>query len=111
MSTLCVYCVFYEYFVCILCVWRVTGTLKIAIEVRRRKWGWIGHVLGMEASEIPGHAMDWNPPGNRKVGRPKTTWRRTILEEATKQNQGWKEIKALAKNTVRWRLFVDALCS
>lgn len=92
-------------------LWRITEMPKIEYEICRRKWGWIGHVLRMEVSEIPRHAMDWNPPGNRKAGRPKTTWRRTILEEAKTQKMEWKEVKTLARNRVRWRLFVDALCS
>ena len=45
----------------------ITGMPKIEYEMRKRKWGWMGHVLRMETSEIPIHAMDWNPPGSRKL--------------------------------------------
>jgi hypothetical protein len=42
---------------------------------------------------------------------PKNTWRRTVLEEAKVMKKTWAEIKYDAKNRVRWRIFVDALCS
>ena len=32
-------------------------------------------------------AMEWQPEGKRKVGRPKTTWRRTVEKEAGKRGE------------------------
>ena len=49
--------------------------------------------------------------GTRKVGRPKITWKRTVVNEAKAAGKQWLEVKALAKNRIRWRQFVDALCS
>ena len=51
------------------------------------------------------------PQGERGRGRPKNTWRRTVLEEAKGMKKTWAEIKCDAKNRVRWRILVDALCS
>ena len=42
-------------------------------QIRKRKWGWIGHALRKPASNITRQALDWNPQGKRKVGRPKQT--------------------------------------
>ena len=33
-------------------------------------------------TDITREALEWNPQGKRKRGRPKITWRRTVLEEA-----------------------------
>jgi hypothetical protein len=30
-------------------------------------------------------ALDWNPQGTRKRGRPKKAWRRSIMEEAQRE--------------------------
>jgi hypothetical protein len=34
-----------------------------------------------------------------------------VLEEAKGVNKSWAEIKTDAKNKVRWRILVEALCS
>ena len=51
------------------------------------------------------------PPRQMGRGRPKNTWRRTLLEEAKGVKKTWAEIKCDAKNRVRWRILVDALGS
>jgi hypothetical protein len=54
--------------------------------------------------------LDWNAQGKRRRGRLKKTWKCTVEEEARDQEKRWQEMKALAKNKVRWRNFVKALC-
>ena len=76
-----------------------------------RKWKWLGHTLRKDDQSIVKEALEWNPPGKRKVGRPAMTWRRTILEEAKRGKKTFNELKQLAKNRVRWRTFVAAQCS
>nr|KAG5711937.1 hypothetical protein BaRGS_026378 [Batillaria attramentaria] len=49
------------------------------VQVRRRKWRWVGHTLRKEPCNITRQALEWNPQGKRKRGRPKQTWRRTEL--------------------------------
>jgi hypothetical protein len=51
------------------------------------------------------------PQGSSRTGRPRRTWRRTIEEEITEMGKTWREVKALAKQTKRWRNFRGALCS
>ena len=52
---------------------QITGVKKISDEIRRRRWNWIGHVLRKERNDDCMVAMEWQPEGKRKVGRPKTT--------------------------------------
>jgi hypothetical protein len=61
--------------------------------------------------DIARQAIEGNPQGKRGIGRPKNTWRRTVLEEAKGMKKTWAEIKCHVKNRVRWRILVDALCS
>jgi len=35
----------------------------------------------MQTGVIEKTALDWNPQGYRRTGRPKRTWRRTIEDE------------------------------
>jgi hypothetical protein len=52
---------------------RNTKQKPIEIQIKRRKWIWIGHTLHKEAGAIEKTALDWNPQGYRR-GRPKRTW-------------------------------------
>jgi len=62
-------------------LWRNTKLTPIEIQIKRRKWNWIGHTLCNEAGAIQKTALDWNPQGYRRRGRPKRTWQRTIEDE------------------------------
>jgi hypothetical protein len=55
--------------------------------------------------------LDWNPQGTRKRGRPKKTWRRSVMEEARREGKAWREVKRLAADRSRRKSFVAALCS
>lgn len=92
-------------------LWRRTGQREVRYEILERKWKWIGHILRRDQTNIARQALDWNPQGRRRVGRPKATWRRTIEKEARSANKSWGEIKNLAQNRTRWRCFIEALCS
>lgn len=92
-------------------LWALTGFEKMDLVIRRRKWNWIGHTLRKPVDDIARQSLDWNPQGIRKRGRPKTTWKRTVVEEAKAGGKEWREVTALAKNRTRWKAFVDALCS
>lgn len=92
-------------------LWRVTNFEKVAVTIRRRKWKWIGHTLRKGVGDIARHALQWNPQGCRGRGRPRMSWRRTVDKEANLVGKAWPELSRLAGNRVRWRQFVDDLCS
>ena len=48
-------------------LWKVTGQEDINLEIRKRKFRWIGQTLRKEDGEIPKAALLWNPQGNRKT--------------------------------------------
>jgi hypothetical protein len=63
------------------------------------------------ADAIEKDALDWDPQGARRRGRPRKTWRRTIEEEIREMGKTWREVKALANRRKTWRSFTGALCS
>ena len=65
-------------------LWRLTEEAQIPTQIKRRKWGWLGHTLRKPAEAIEKQALEWNPQGVREVGRPRGTQRRTINEEMEK---------------------------
>lgn len=91
-------------------LWEKTKQDPIHIEIKRRKWGWIGHTLRKSPENITRQALDWNPQGKRKVGRPRQTWRRSVESEAKEAGFTWAQLKKVAQNRVHWRGGVAALC-
>jgi hypothetical protein len=93
-------------------LWERTGQKPLDRQMKKRKWSWIGHTLRKPPGITEKNALDWNPQGKRRRGRPKKTWKRTVEEEDEGRDEGkrWQEVKAVAKNKVRWRSFVKVLC-
>lgn len=89
----------------------MAGQEDIAVEIARRKWRWIGHVLRKDQHDITRESIFWTADGKRKRGRPKTTWRRTAESELKKIELTWKTVVAKAKNRTGWRNCVAALCA
>lgn len=90
---------------------QLTENTTIEAEIMKRKWTWIGHILRRPQNDITRAALQWNPQGHRRPGRPQNTWMRTINRECSAVNKSWNQIKALANNRSRWREIVNALCS
>ena len=89
-------------------LWKAAGQEDINLEIRKRKFRWIGHTLRKEDGEIPKAAQHWNPQGNRKRGRPKNSWRRSVIKEA---GRSWNELRFLAADRQKWKRLIDNVCS
>jgi hypothetical protein len=92
-------------------LWILAKEEPEATAIKRRKWKRIGHTLRKDEIVREKQALDWNPQGQRRRGKPRTTLRRTVEDEIRKSGKIWREVKSLAGNRVRWRYFVEALCS
>ena len=55
-------------------------------------------------------ALRWTPQGKRPVGKPKTTWRRTVEGELKDLQMTWSEAENKATNRAEWRGLVSTLC-
>jgi hypothetical protein len=44
-------------------LWRITKQKLIEIQIKRRKWNWIGYTLGKKAGAIEKTALYWSPQG------------------------------------------------
>jgi len=52
-------------------LWKRTKQPRIDLQIRKRKWGWLGHTLWKLIDDITRQALEWNPQGKRSRGRPK----------------------------------------
>ena len=93
-------------------LWKRAKQERIDTQIRRRKWGWIGHTLRKPTTNITRHALRWNPQGKRSQGRPRNSWRRTVDDEVGKAGYTWRELEKLTQNRSRWRAAASMdLCS
>jgi len=61
-------------------LWKFTKQPRIDLQIRKCKWGWLGHTLRKPPDDIARQALDWNPQGKRGSGRPRNKWQRMLLE-------------------------------
>ena len=83
-----------------------SGTRTVDVQVRTRRWKWLGHVLRilMPSDKNPKIALTWAPEGKRRRGRPRETWRRTVNKE--REHLGfktWRQAEVAARDRVAWR--------
>ena len=91
-------------------LWQRTRQKPIEQEILQRRWRWIGHTLRKPTSNTTRQALNWNPQGKRKRGRPRNTWRREV-EAVTKQlSLTWGAMEKLAQDRDAWRDLVGGLC-
>jgi hypothetical protein len=43
-------------------LWKSTKQPRIDMQIRKRKWGWLGHTLWKLIDNITRQALEWNPP-------------------------------------------------
>jgi hypothetical protein len=92
-------------------LWRIAKQKPIEIQIKRRKWNWIGHTLRKEGGAVETTALDWNPLGCIRRGRSKRTWRRTIEDEIINTGRSGNEVKGIAGERNSWKVFMHALCA
>lgn len=87
-------------------LWERTCQLPAEEEIRKRRWGWIGHTLRKPPTSITRQALRWNPQGKRKRGRPRNTWRRDLEADTTKMGYTWNQLERMAQDRGLWRAVV-----
>ena len=90
-------------------VWERTGQEPMETQIGQRRWRWIGHTLRKPASTTTRQALQWNPQGNRKRGRPRETWRRCVEKDMRKSGHSWNELGKVSRDKVKWKSLVCGL--
>ena len=92
-------------------LWAKTQEDRIKIQIRRKKWKWIGHTLRKPHNSITKQALFWNPQGKRNRGRPKNNWRRSAEQELRQIGLRRTQIEHQAQDREQWKKTVNELCS
>lgn len=53
-------------------MWRHMNQEQVHNEIKSRKWGWIGHILGKGPNNIERNSLDYNLQGKRKTESAKS---------------------------------------
>ena len=88
-----------------------TKQTPVEQDIKKRKWWWIGHTLRIPTNSITRQALQLNPQGKRRVGRPRNTWKRNTTYEMEKFGYRWQDLTRLAQNRTEWRSIVGGLCT
>ena len=87
-----------------------TGTRPLSTTVTERRLKFAGHILRLPDHRLPKYATRWRPKnGRRGQGRPRTTWRRTVIEDLSSVDTDLDNINAVtaaAEDRARWRALV-----
>ena len=91
-------------------LWERTGQKPVEQEILQRRWRWIGHTIRKSASNTTRQALNWNPQGKRRRGRPRNTWRRDVEADIKELGLNWGKLERLAQDRDAWRTLVGGLC-
>jgi len=62
-------------------LWKKTDQEPVLVQLRRRKWNWLGHTLRKSGDSIAKLGLQWTAQGHGGRGRPKNTWRWELENE------------------------------
>jgi len=94
-------------------LWKKTDQELVLVQLRRRKWNWLGHMLRKSGDSIAKQALQWTAQGHRGRGRPKNTWRRELENEmwTAGLRYSWRKMQEAAQDRAGWRRVVCDLCT
>ena len=75
---------------------------NIVEDIKIRRLGWAGHIIGMEEERIPKKVLNGNFYTTRPVGRPRTRWADVVQRDAL-QLLGIRRWRRRAENRDEWR--------
>ena len=91
-------------------LWELTGQEPFELELKSRAWQWFGHALRRPDGSIAKAALEWNPQGKRRRGRPMQSWRRTRIAELKEKDVTWAAAKKAAQSRITLKAMVSDLC-
>ena len=91
-------------------LYRRTNSRPISCQIQKYRMRLLGHVLRISPDHIPRLALRWTPTGKRSKGRPKTTWRRSIIAGLSNMGLTMGEAEVISQYRKRWINDIMALC-
>ena len=67
----------------------------------KRRLSRLGHVTRLPPESLANRVLQWNPQGQRRRGRPKMNWRRTIDRDLQMVSRRWSDALRVAADRTR----------
>ena len=81
-----------------------TSMEKLEEMLKKMRLRWLGHIHRASEERIMKQALDWTPAGwKRRRGRPRKTWRSTIMQDLEDGGMTWEEAETAVEDRVTWR--------
>ena len=78
-----------------------TSMEKMEDMLKRSRLRWLGHIHRSDNERFSKQALDWTPTGwRRKRGRPRKTWRNSVIQGLDDVGITWEEAKESAEDRV-----------
>ena len=75
-------------------LWKRTKQPRIDLQIRKCKWGWLGHTLQKPIDDITRQALEWNPQGNGVEGGQRTRGKERCLKRLKEQKRPGQRLSA-----------------
>ena len=92
-------------------LWARVQQTPVEEEIRQRRWRWLGHMLCKPPSSIGRQALNWNPQGQQKRGRPLNTRRRELEKDIKRTGHTWTQLEMIVQDRGDWQIIVGGLHS
>jgi hypothetical protein len=73
-------------------LWEKTGEKPIELQIKKRKWKWIGHTIRKYENAVERTVLDWNPQGTRKTKEDLEEVSYGRITERRKDVEGGEEV-------------------
>ena len=81
-----------------------TSMEKLEDMLKTSRLRWLGHIHRSDNERFSKQALEWTPTGwKRKRGRPRKTWRNTVIQDLDGGGMTWEEAEGNAEDRVGWR--------
>jgi hypothetical protein len=84
-------------------LWETTGEKSIELQIKKRKWKWIGHTVRKDENAVERIAFDWNPQGTRKAKEDLEEVSYARGTERRKDVEGGEEVGSRQKSLEKLR--------
>ena len=93
-------------------VLQLANSTYLSHQVRARRLQFFGHVARLQPRRPAKVALNWSPQnGKRARGRPKKTWRSSVVTNLRSGGTNWYQAQRTAQDRLKWRKTVAHCCT
>ena len=89
-----------------------TDSTYLSTLIKSRRLQFFGHISRLPDNRPAKVALNWTPPNGKRVrGRPKKTWRSTLITDLRSGGTNWFQGQRTAQDRLKWKRTVARCCT